>query len=158
MVGLADLVNDSLARHGVETRLDPRRLQWSEWFRCESCFSFLAVPDRSGVFVLAEEIVPAGETSLAGGKRVLGICRISETDDLGLTMGRLFLPGGPERTRLADGRCFARYAVIEDEPQRQFAYAALLQWMSSSAEVATGMTDPDSNWEIVEAKPAESAA
>jgi hypothetical protein len=150
MVGLADLVNDSLARNGIQAQLDPRRLQWSKWFRCESCFSFLIVPDQSGVFVLAEEIVAAGEISATDAKRILAIYRVSETDDLGLTMGRLFLPGGPERPRLANGRCFARYAVIEDDQQRQTAHAALLQWMEESAVAATGIVGKESKWEGIE--------
>ena len=36
MVGLSQMVNESLARHGVETGVDHRRLQWSNWLRCES--------------------------------------------------------------------------------------------------------------------------
>ena len=45
---------------------------------------------------------------------MLALFQISETDDLGMALGRLFLPGSPQRERLAGGRCFARYAVIED--------------------------------------------
>ena len=32
MEGLARLVSESLARHGVDTSIDQRRLQWSRWF------------------------------------------------------------------------------------------------------------------------------
>ena len=59
---------------------------------------------------------------------MLALFQISETDDLGMALGRLFLPGAPEGERLAAGRCFARYAVIEDEssaPGRLYRIAAL---------------------------------
>src|SRR5271170_3954778 len=138
MLGLTQLVDDSLARHGLETNLDHRRLQWAEWFRCESAFSCLRVPDKAGVFVLAEEVIAPGETAATGGKRMLAIYHISETDDLGLAIGRLFLRAGSVRERLTSGCVFARYAVIEDAAQRRSAYAALQQWTSSSADAAFG--------------------
>jgi len=139
MVGLAQLVTESLARHGVETNLDPRRLRWSGWLRVESCLSFAAVPDQGGIFALAEELIGPGDLSCVDGKRVLAVHRISEAEYLGLTMGRLFLPGGPESHRLATGRCFARYAVVEDAAQRHAACAAFQQWMGASMEIATGI-------------------
>jgi|SRR5271166_2650031 len=142
MVGLAQLVNESLARHGVDTQLDPQRLQWSDWFRCESCFSFLRVSDSGGIFALAEEIVGPGDAHAATGKRMLAIYRVAETEHLGLTMGRLFLPRGSEVRRLATGRCFARYSVVEDAAQRSAACAALQQWMASSADTALGVSAP----------------
>ena len=139
MVGLEQLVSESLARHGVETTLDPRRLRWSEWVRCESWLSFIGVPDQGGIFALAEELVGPGDNSRVDGKRMLAVYRISETNYLGLTMGRLFLPGGPEAKRLATSRCFARYAVVEDAAQRRAAHANFQQWMASSSEAALGM-------------------
>jgi len=140
MVGLAQLVSESLARHGVETSLAPRRLQWSKWLRCESCFSFVGVPDKGGIFALAEELIGPGNIFGADGKRMLAVYRISETDHLGLTMGRLFLPGGQEAERLVAGRCFARYAVVEDTTQRRAAHADFQQWMASAVETATGIS------------------
>jgi hypothetical protein len=138
MVGLAQLVNDSLARHGVGTELDHRRLQWSKWFRCESSFSVLLAPSKPGIFALGEEIIPAGQSSATAGKRMLALFRISETEDIGMTLGRFFLPGTPERARFANGRCFARYAVVEDEAQRKSAHSALQQWMASPTQAFTG--------------------
>jgi len=142
MVGLAQLVNESLLRHGIETSLDPHRLQWSEWFRCESCFSFLRVPDHGGIFALAEEVIAPGETAATDGRRMLAIYRISEAEHLGLTMGRLFLPGGAESYRLPSGRCYARYVVIEDEEQRRAVHRTFQRWMASSTGAATGACFP----------------
>jgi len=91
------------------------------------------VCSKPGVFALGEEIVAPA----SGGKRMLALFQISETDDLGMALGRLFLPGSPQRERLWAGRCFARYAVIEDESQRLAAYTALQRWLSESAELGT---------------------
>jgi hypothetical protein len=96
---------------------------------------------KPGVFALGEEIVAPGAVPATGGKRMLDLFQISETDDLGMALGRLFLPGGAEQERLASGRCFARYAVIEDATQRHAAYAALQRWLSSSSETASGITE-----------------
>lgn len=138
MVGLAQLVNESLARHGVEASLDPRRLQWSKWFHCDDSFSVVHAPSKPGLLALAEEVVAPGELAAEGGKRMLALFQISEADDVGMALGRLFLPGSPDRKRFANGRCFARYAVIEDAGQRQSAHTALQQWMAVSAESVTG--------------------
>jgi hypothetical protein len=57
MEALTRLVSDSLARHGLDCPVDPRRLQWSRWFRCDSPHSLLVVPSKPGIFALAEEII-----------------------------------------------------------------------------------------------------
>jgi hypothetical protein len=147
MEGLARLVTESLARHGFETTLDPRRLQWSKWFRCEDSFGLLLVPGKAGLFALAEEMIAAGEIPATGGKRMLALYQVSQAEDLGMALGRLFLPGSPERERFASGRCFARYAVIEDAVQRQSAHTALLQWLASAAEAASGFGAGESLFE-----------
>ena len=139
MEGLASLVAESLARNGFETTLDHRRLQWSRWFRCESSFSFLLVPSKPGLFALAEELIAPGELPVAGSKRMLALYQVAEAGDLGMALGRLFLPGNPERERVANGRCFARFVVIEDAVQRRAAHAAFQQWLASSAETASGL-------------------
>jgi hypothetical protein len=177
MEGLARLVTESLARHGFETTLDPRRLQWSKWFRCEDSFGLLLVPGKAGLLALAEEMITPGEVAaLCGaseprsrhpersegsgfttGKRMLALYQISQADDLGMSLGRLFLPGSPERERFASGRCFARYAVIEDAVQRQSAHTALLQWLASVAETASGVGAGESLLEQGEAAEQEHA-
>jgi hypothetical protein len=136
MESLTLLVSESLARHGVETALDPRRLQWSDWFRCESSASTWPVPAKPGLFALAEEVIaPSGAPGM-GGKRMLALFQITETDDLGMALGRLFLPGSSADERLSGGRCFARYAMIDEAVQRRTAHAALQQWLASSVETA----------------------
>jgi hypothetical protein len=144
--GLARLVNESLARHGVETTLDHRRLRWSNWFHCPDSSSVLLVlvPSKPGLFALGEEVLAPGELPSISAKRMLALFQISSVEDLGMSLGRLFLPGSPQKERLDTGRCFARYSVIEDSVQRQTAYAALQQWHSSNAGAASGFgTEPD---------------
>ena len=137
MEGLERMVSESFARHGVEPSFDYRRVQWSRWLRCADSLSLVLMSSKSGVFALGEEIVAPG----AVGKRMLAVFQISETDDLGMALGRLFLPGNPLRERMATGRCFARYAVIEDATQRHAAYAALQRWLSSALETTSGITE-----------------
>jgi len=74
------------------------------------------------------------------GKRMLALFQISEADDLGMALGRLFLPGNPLLAKLNSGRCFTRYAVVEDESQRSTAYAIFQHWMRESAETASGIS------------------
>jgi hypothetical protein len=138
MENISQLVESSLARHGVAANFDHLRLQWTSWFRCESSFSVLLAPAKPGIFALAEEVVPpAGSKS----KRMLALFEVSEADDLGMALGRLFLPGTPLRERVTSGTCFARYAVIEDPNQRRIATEVFQRWMQDSSETASGI-DP----------------
>src|SRR5438046_9541635 len=119
MEGLTRLVSDSLTRHGIETALDYRCVQWSKWFHWESSVSFVRAPSKPGIFSLAEEVASAGELTATQGKRMLALVRISEAEDLGMALGRLFLPGSPERNRLLGGRCVALSAALESDVQRR---------------------------------------
>jgi hypothetical protein len=65
-------VTDSLARHGFDRPVDPNRLQWSRWFRCESTHSLLVVPSKPGIFALAEEIMDLGASTAQVGTTALG--------------------------------------------------------------------------------------
>jgi hypothetical protein len=136
MENISQLVESSLARHGVATNFDHLRLQWTSWFRCESSFSVLLAPAKPGIFALGEEIVPSLR---AASKRMLALFEVCEADDLGMVLGRLFLPGTPLRDRLTSGKCLARYAVIEDPAQRRLATEVIQRWMQESSEIATGI-------------------
>jgi hypothetical protein len=139
MVGLAQLVDDSLARHGVEANFDPGRVQWSSWFRVSDRLGLLQVPGKAGLFALAEELAAPDQLETGDGKRLLGLLQITEAEDLGLALGRLFLYPVQDRQRVSN-RYFARYAVIEDDRQRRSAYAAFQDWKSS--QLATGFGFP----------------
>jgi hypothetical protein len=169
MEALTRLVTESLARHGFDRPIDPRRLQWSRWFRCDSPHSLLVVPSKPGVFALAEEIAELGvsnahvgtapqacpertervergcqversSTAVAadGVRRMLAVFQFSEDDDMAFTLDRTFTRPNPLRERLANGNCFLRFVVIQDQGQRRSICAALNQWLLSSAEKASG--------------------
>ena len=68
MEALTRLVTDSLARHGFDRPIDPRRLQWSRWSRCDSPHSLLVVPSKPGIFALAEEVMDLGASTTSNFK------------------------------------------------------------------------------------------
>jgi len=139
MEGLTRLVAESMARLGIEPQVDHRRLQWSRWSRLESSFDLCLVPSRPGLFAVAEEIIAPGELPVGGGKRMLAVLEVRETDDLGIAMSRLFAPGSPLKGRIAEGHVFVRFTVIEDDLQRKSALASLQRWLAQSTETATGI-------------------
>jgi hypothetical protein len=109
-------------------------MNWSRWFRCESSFGLLLVPNQPGVFALAEEVAePAGPNS----RRMLAVFEVAETEDLALSLSRLFAVGSPWREKLGQGRCFARYAVAPGLADRRAAADALRQWLNTQRGLAT---------------------
>jgi hypothetical protein len=68
---------------------------------------------------------------------MLALLEIRETDDIGMALGRLFLPGNPLRERLAAGKCFARYSVIENPAERAAAYKIFQRWMQESTATSS---------------------
>jgi hypothetical protein len=113
-------------------------MNWSRWFRCESSFELLLVPNQPGVFALAEEIVqPAGPHS----RRMLAVFEVNEAEDLARAMSRLFAVGSPWRERLAQAGCYVRYAVAPSIADRRAATAALKNWLSAQREVASQIFD-----------------
>jgi hypothetical protein len=154
MESLSQIVSEMQVRYGMEARFDPLRLQWCKWFRCESSFSVLIAPAKPGIFALGEEMVSPAD----GSKRMLALFQISEADDLGMALGRLFLPGNPLRERLIAGRCFVRYTAIEDAGQRSTAYGIFRRWMQQPAEAASGISSCGADIPVREAVVAETNA
>ena len=167
------LVADSLARHGLDRPVDPRRLQWSRWFRCDSPHSLLVVPSKPGIFALAEEVAELGTDHVGAGhspaqvaateppvRRMLAVLQFSEDDDMAFTLDRMFTRVNPMRARLASGRCFLRFVVIEDHAQRRSICTALNQWMLNSAgKATTGLTaDFQSSLELTSDRAGDSPA
>jgi hypothetical protein len=137
---LTRLVDDSLARHGLHPTVDHRRIEWSRWFRCESSFGLWLVPNQPGLYALGEEVLAPGETVATGGKRMLAIFQIADTHDLGIALGRMFTSAHPLHDRVAEGRCFARYAIVTDEAERKTCLATFQRWLNSSSETASGFS------------------
>jgi hypothetical protein len=73
-------------------------------------------------------------------RRMLAVLQFSEDDDMAFVLDRMFTRPNPMRARLASGRCFLRFVVIEDQAQRRSLCSALNQWMISSAEKASGIS------------------
>jgi hypothetical protein len=107
-------------------------MNWSRWFRCESSFSLLLVPNQPGIFALAEEIVQPAQSS----RRMLAVLEVQEADDLGRSMSRLFATGSPWRDKLGESPCYVRYAVAPGIADRRAAANALKTWLNSQREVA----------------------
>jgi hypothetical protein len=87
MEALTRLVADSLARHGFDRPVDPRRLQWSRWFRCDSPHSLLVVPSKPGIFALAEEIMDLGTSDTHVETAALGCPERSSAASAAATSG-----------------------------------------------------------------------
>ena len=145
MEAITRLVSESLARHGFDRPLDYRRLIWSRWFRCESTRSLLFVPSKPGVFALAEELIPAStdqpeagspEPEAVSTRRMLAVTQFFEDDDMAYVLDRMLTR---QHSRLASGRYFVRFVVIEDQLQRRSICNALNQWIANSAERASGI-------------------
>src|SRR5205807_3912302 len=85
--------------------------------------------------------IPPIATTLAEAaqRRMLAVLQFSEDDDMAFTLDRMFTCVNPMRARLATGRCFLRFVVIEDRAQRRSICTALNQWMLTSAEKASGI-------------------
>lgn len=112
-------------------------LNWSSWSRCESSFSLLLVPQHPGVFALAEEIAaPAG----APARRMLALFHVSEADNLARALSRLFAAESPLRSKLEEGRCYMRYAVIPEDGRRRAVAAALTQWLAAASDSAAALS------------------
>jgi len=167
MESLIRLVSQSLARQGLDRPRDYRGLQWSHWFRCESHHSLLVVPSKPGVFAIAEEVTDlesstaqveaAGSPALSAvneaegsgsipeagsqkpqARRMLAVRRFFEDDDMASVLDHMLSHQNPMRARLACGRFFVRFVVIEDPVERRSVSNALNQWILCSAEKAAG--------------------
>jgi hypothetical protein len=98
MEAITRIVADSLARHGLDRPIDPRRLQWSRWSRCDSPHSLLVVPSKPGIFALAEEVI-----DLAPGNNNLGRAALAcpaEQSSAELVWDRVSDPVRPSKARL----------------------------------------------------------
>jgi hypothetical protein len=81
----------------------------------------------------------AGTTATPPTRRMLAVTQFFEDDDMAFVLDRMLSRQNPMSSRLASGRYFARYVVIEDQTQRRSICSALNQWMVSAAEKASGI-------------------
>lgn len=81
---------------------------------------------------LADSATPAA-------RRMLAVLQFGEAEDIAFVLDRTLTRQNPLRDRMAAGRCFVRFVVIEDATQRHSICTALNQWIASSTEKATGI-------------------
>ena len=135
--GLAHLFAESLVRHGFEPSFDHRRLQWSNWFRCQDSFSLVLAPCKPGLFALGEEVIAPRELAVGEGKRMPALFQISEADDCRYGARPPVFVRQPrpralrQRTLLRPLRGNRRRKPTPHRPN-----TALRRWMASSAEAA----------------------
>jgi hypothetical protein len=67
------------------------------------------------------------------------VTQFFEDDDMAFVLDRMLSRDNPMRARLLSGRYFVRFVVVEDQTQRRSVCSALNQWMTDSAEKATGI-------------------
>jgi hypothetical protein len=72
-------------------------------------------------------------------RRMLAVTQFFEDDDMAFVLDRMLSRQNPMSSRLASGRYFVRFVVVEDQIQRRSICAALNQWIVSAAEKATGI-------------------
>jgi hypothetical protein len=109
-------------------------MHWSRWFHCESSFGLLLVPNQPGIFSLAEEVV---QSVGPNGRRMLAVLEVEEVDDLARGLSRLFAAGSQWREKLAQARCYVRYAVVASVTDRKEVAMSLKKWLHSQREVAS---------------------
>jgi hypothetical protein len=63
-------------------------------------------------------------------RRMLAVTQFFEDDDMAFVLDRMLIR---ERSRLASGRYFVRFVVIEDESQRRSICTALNQWIANQS-------------------------
>ncbi len=72
-------------------------------------------------------------------RRMLAVTQFFEDDDMAFVLDRMLSRPNSMSVRLASGRYFVRFVVIEDQTQRRSICSALNQWMVSASEKATGI-------------------
>ena len=104
---------------------------------------FSAAPGGNGSPALAAAgISPEADSrqpEAASPRRMLAVTQFFEDDDMAFVLDRMLSRQNPMAARLASGRYFVRFVVIEDETQRRSICSALNQWMVTASEKATGI-------------------
>jgi hypothetical protein len=80
-----------------------------------------------------------GMAPAAGSRRMLAVTQFFEDDDMAFVLDRMMTRENPMRSRLASGRYFVRFVIVEDRFQRRSVHSALTQWLNDSAEKASGI-------------------
>jgi hypothetical protein len=98
-----------------------------------------SVPNNVAALAAEGMRIPDGNNRAATIRRMLAVLQFCEDDDMAFVLDRMFSRENPMRARLASGRCFVRFVVLEDPTQRRSICNALNQWLISSSETSTGI-------------------
>jgi hypothetical protein len=108
-------------------------LSWSRWFRCESSFGLLLVPDLPGIFALAEEV---GQAAGPASRRMLAVFEVNEAEYLVQALSQQFASGSRWHERLKTSNCYLRYSIVADADKRHAAAGALRNWLIAQRDTA----------------------
>jgi hypothetical protein len=96
--------------------------------------------DRVSHHLIPGDLTPEADSRKPeAARRMLAVLQFCEDDDMAFVLDRMFSRENTMRARLASGRCFVRFVVLEDQSQRRSICSALNQWLISSSEVTTGI-------------------
>jgi len=123
----------STNREGHDFRFEPALSE-----QCESKGAERTAQDCAALAAEGEPSVANGRGGLHA-RRMLAVLQFCEDDDMAFVLDRMFSRQNPMCARLASGRCFVRFVVLEDHSQRRSICNALNQWLISSTEVTTGI-------------------
>jgi len=121
MEALTRMVADSLARHGFDSPVDPRRLQWSRWFRCDSPRSLLVVPSKPGIFAIAEEVMDFSANDTRVGTAASAVPPSEARRQCGPGSAPTGIPGGTALQRCDPAPFKDAALAAEVEPRRMLA-------------------------------------
>jgi hypothetical protein len=112
----------------------------SEAFGEERSFNSVSgVEQRDAALASAGSRFPEAGSRQLESRRMLAVAQFFEDDDMAFVLDRMLVRPTPLRALLASGRYFVRFVVIEDRFQRHSIYTALNQWLTDSAEKASGI-------------------
>lgn len=72
-------------------------------------------------------------------RRMLAVTHFFQDDDMAFVLDRMLTKENPLRVYLNSGRCFIRFVIIEDRFHRRQIHNSLAQWLSDSAQKASGI-------------------
>jgi hypothetical protein len=116
----------------------------AEQSSAESAWNRVSDPVRSMWDRVSDPVRPSNArldlaATLPAPRRMLAVTQFFEDDDMAFVLDRMLSRQNPMAARLASGRYFVRFVVIEDQNQRRTICNALNQWMVSATEKATGI-------------------
>jgi hypothetical protein len=125
-----EIVDFDGAHAGTDTGVEERR--------------FSAAFSEENSAASAAEKIPGAQSrkpESALTRRMLAVAEFHEADDMAFVLDRMLARPNSMRDRLASGRYFIRFVIIEDVHQRRSVYNALNRWIADQSAAATAGTE-----------------